>query len=91
MVCACTVLAVRFLNEEQQLNKINKLLTKMENGITRDELNAIGDFIEKTCNHEWIETENFYIKCKFCNKLREYQPLSCYIIPLLPKPQAGGV
>ena len=55
----------------------------MTNGITKDESAAIGKFIEETsklniadviksvCEHEWYETENYYIKCKKCNKLRE--------------------
>lgn len=28
--------------------------------------------ISSVCKHEWYETENFYIKCKKCNQLKNF-------------------
>ena len=28
--------------------------------------------ISSLCKHEWYETENFYIKCKKCNQLKNF-------------------
>ena len=47
----------------------------MENGMTNDEFEASYKFVKEleniNCIHDWYETENYYIKCKNCNKLKD--------------------
>ena len=44
------------------------VLNSLDDGQTPEEL--LNKLNREHCEHEWYETDNFYIKCKKCNKLK---------------------